>query len=254
MTGDAGASRLVLLRHGQSTANAEGLFTGLLDVGLSQTGVAEAHRAAAQLSAAHIEPNTVFASELRRATITAQTVVDDLRLWPARVLRDWRLDERNYGSLTGLSKAEVRAEYGDAQFLRWRRSVSGAPPPMTDAQYETLAGSPLFGRLPAEALTRTESLTDVQVRVRAFFAQHLVPLLRAGGCVLVVAHGNSLRALCGVLEPLDDTELERLNIPTGYPLVYSFDETLRVRTRTGTYLNTESAHAAAELLAHEGGT
>jgi 2,3-bisphosphoglycerate-dependent phosphoglycerate mutase len=237
---------LVLLRHGQSTANAAGLFTGILDPALSARGAAEAEAAAALLSASDLVPDAVLVSPLRRAGRTATIVATELGLPAGTVTVDWRLNERNYGALTGRSKDDVRAEAGEAQFLAWRRSVDTAPPPMSDERLATFAGTALFRGLPARALTRTESLRDVMGRVAEFHADRVLPLLAAGSTVLVVAHGNSLRAYCAVLENLDKPAIHRLNLPTGHPLVY--------RGGNRHYLDAPRAEAAALALALDGGT
>lgn len=246
-------ARLILLRHGESTANASGLFTGVLDVALTEQGVGEARRAGTQLRNAAIFPDVVFTSELLRARQTAEVVESfDEQLPPS--IPDWRLDERNYGALTGRSKAEVLAQFGQAQFLDWRRSVSTSPPEMTDDLYATLSVTPLFTRLPAAALSRGESLRDVITRVNSFYSERVAPFVASGRCVMVVGHGNSLRALCGVLDELDDVALRELNIPTGQPLVYRFGDDLRPIVRGGEYLDGSTARAAALMLAKQGGT
>lgn len=237
---------LVLLRHGQSTANAEGLFTGILDPALSARGAAEARTAAELIRAAGLLPHTVFVSPLQRASQTAAIVADVLTLPPNRVDVDWRLTERNYGALTGRHKDDVRAEFGERQFLVWRRSVDTAPPPLDDARADAFARSELFSGLPAQALTRTESLRDVMQRVDSFHTERVLPQLRAGRTVLVVAHGNSLRAYCAVLEQLDKNAIHALNLPTGHPLVYQ-DGGRR-------YLDPSRAEAASLALALDGGT
>ncbi|TFB98947.1 2,3-bisphosphoglycerate-dependent phosphoglycerate mutase [Cryobacterium sp. HLT2-28] len=249
---DAGI--LVLLRHGESTANAAGLFTGVLDVPLSVRGIHEAQSAAALLAAAGLAPQSVFSSELHRARQTAEIVTGELPSRPEVLAADWRVNERNYGALTGRSKEDVRAEFGQEQFLAWRRSVHTAPPPLGDSAFAALRESALFRRLPAEALTRTESLSEVMTRVVAFHAERIEPRLTAGQVVLVVAHGNSLRAYCAVLDALDDHAIHRLNLPTGHPLVYRFGDAPALRPPGGRYLDAVGAHAAAITLAREGGT
>ena len=245
---------LLLLRHGLSTANADGLFTGLLDVPLSEVGVIEAHLAASLLNAADLSPDLVLTSVLARTKQTAEFVMADLRTPPREVVSDWRLDERNYGALTGRSKRDVLQEYGQAQFMNWRRSVDTPPPPMSDALYEKLSASALFRSLPSAALTRTESLRDVIARVGNCYVDRLMPPLRKGQTILVIAHGNSLRALCAILDELDDEAIRDLNIPTAQPLVYQFNRDLRSTVIGGRYLDNASAQAAAVALTNEGGT
>jgi 2,3-bisphosphoglycerate-dependent phosphoglycerate mutase len=237
---------LVLLRHGQSTANAAGLFTGILDPGLSGSGADEARAAAGLLKTHDLVPDAVLVSLLQRAGQTAAVVAAALDLPADTISADWRLNERNYGALTGRYKSDVRAEAGEDQFLAWRRSVDTAPPAMSDAQFATFAGTALFRGLPARALTRTESLRDVMRRVAELHAERVLPLLAAGQTVLVVAHGNSLRAYCAVLENLDKSAIHRLNLPTGHPLVYQ-DGDRR-------YLDAPRAEAAALALTLDGGT
>jgi len=258
---------LVLLRHGESTANAEGLFTGILDAPLSDQGAAEARSAAALLASASLHPDVVFTSALQRARRTAEILVEELRPRPAAPLADWRLNERNYGALTGRSKADVRTEFGEAQFLAWRRSVNTAPPPLADEAFAAARDSLLFRGLPAEALTRTEALSQVMARVGRFHDERVLPLLRLGETVLVVAHGNSLRAYCALLDGLDDHAIHRLNLPTGHPLVYRFTDTDVARkpaptgvhprqplSAGGHYLDSAAALPAAARLTADGGT
>lgn len=243
---------LVLLRHGESTANAEGLFTGVLDVPLSARGLDEARRAAAQIATMGLSFSTVFCSELARARDTAEIVARAVGAGEPR--RDWRLNERNYGALTARSKSDVMNEYGPELFREWRRSVHTPPPPMSDALFRRLSSEEPFTALPAEALRRTESLADVIARVHDVFVDELRPLLVLGDSLVVVAHGNSLRALCAVIDQLDDTEVEDLNIPTGQPLLYGFTAELGPETRGGVYLNGAEALAAAAEVAAQGGT
>jgi 2,3-bisphosphoglycerate-dependent phosphoglycerate mutase len=257
---------LVLLRHGESTANAAGLFTGILDAPLSDRGAAEARSAAALLAVAGLTPDVVFTSVLQRARRTADIVVGELQPRPASPRADWRLNERNYGALTGRSKADVRGEFGEAQFLAWRRSVNTAPPPLSDEDFAATRDSLLFRSLPAEALTRTEALNQVMARVGRFHVERVLPLLRLGRIVLVVAHGNSLRAYCAVLDGLDDHAIHRLNLPTGHPLVYRFaagdleerapmaDLPRRRLSAGGRYLDEAGALPAAARLTADGGT
>lgn len=245
---------LILLRHGQSTANAAGLFTGVLDLPLSEQGVREAHVATALLNTADLAPETVFTSALHRTRQTAEIVTTGLRSRSAYVFSDWRLNERNYGALTGRSKDAVLQEFGQEQFLTWRRSVDTPPPPMSDILYNELSASVLFRTLPVGALTRTESLRDVIKRVRSFHSERVQPLLARGNSVLLIAHGNSLRALCALLDGLNDEAIRQLNIPTGQPLIYTFGPDLQPEHSGGQYLDAVTAQAAASVLTHEGGT
>jgi 2,3-bisphosphoglycerate-dependent phosphoglycerate mutase len=246
VTSSPNNASLVLLRHGQSVANAAGLFTGILDPALSDQGAAEARAAATLLRASDLVPDAVIVSPLQRASQTAAIAATELGLPAGTVSVDWRLNERNYGALTGRSKDDVRAEAGNAQFLAWRRSVDTAPPPMSDEQFARFAGTALFRGLPARALTRTESLREVMARVAEFHSDRVLPLLADERTVLIVAHGNSLRAYCAVLENLDKPAIHRLNLPTGHPLVY--------RGGTRHYLDAPRAEAAALALTLDGGT
>lgn len=259
------AGVLIVLRHGESTANAAGLFTGVLDAPLSEQGIREAHAATALLnvalpsellpgSGATGSPVTLFTSTLARALQTAAIVAAGLTRPLADCHADWRLNERNYGALTGRSKDDVRAEFGEEQFLAWRRSVAEAPPAMDDRLYAEFAATALFRVLPPEALTRTEALSDVITRVEAFLTEQVDLLLARGETVLVIAHGNSLRALCAVLDGLDDQKIRDLNLPTGQPLVYRFDSRGHPAPLGGRYLDAVTALAAAIMLANEGGT
>jgi 2,3-bisphosphoglycerate-dependent phosphoglycerate mutase len=237
---------LVLLRHGQSTANAAGLFTGILDPGLSESGADEARAAGLLVRTHDLVPDATFTSPLQRAGQTAVIVATVLGLPPGTVTVDWRLNERNYGALTGRYKDDVRSEVGEAQFLAWRRSVDTAPPEMTDAQLAEFAATDLFRSLPDRALTRTESLRDVMGRIGEFHTEVVVPRLTKGETVLVVAHGNSLRAYCAVLQNLDMSAIRALNLPTGHPLVFRGGERR--------YLDAPRAEAAALALTLDGGT
>jgi 2,3-bisphosphoglycerate-dependent phosphoglycerate mutase len=246
VTSKPNGGSLVLLRHGQSTANAAGLFTGILDPGLSDTGADEARAAGALLLKHDLVPDAAFVSPLQRAGRTAAIVADVLGLPTGAVSIDWRLNERNYGALTGRHKDDVRAEVGEAQFLAWRRSVDTAPPEMSDAHLAEFAGTALFRGLPARALTRTESLRDVMDRIDEFHTEQVLPRLASGQTVLIVAHGNSLRAYCAVLENLEKSAIHALNLPTGHPLVY--------RSGGRRYLDASRAEAAALALSLDGGT
>jgi 2,3-bisphosphoglycerate-dependent phosphoglycerate mutase len=218
---------LILLRHGESVWNKENRFTGWIDVGLSEKGVQEATEAGKQMGAAKIAPDVVHTSLLRRAILTAQHALDAMdRLW-LPVVKHWRLNERHYGGLTGLNKAETAAKHGEAQVKTWRRSYDVRPPalepsderhPRHDARYATLA---------PELLPATECLKDVVERMMPYWHDFIVPDLRRGLCVLVAAHGNSLRALVKHLDRISDPDIVQLEIPTGRPLVYELDAELR---------------------------
>jgi len=245
---------LVFLRHGESTANRDGLFTGIWDVHLTKRGLAEARAAAEMLHDANLIPDVIFTSAQTRTQQTVAVVLEKLNLDPSTVQLDWRLNERNYGNLTGRTKADVRAEFGEEQFFIWRRTVNGTPPPLPKERIAELARPYVErGQLLGE-ITPTECLADVIVRVKDFIQETLYPTLKAGGNVLLVAHGNSLRALLTVVDSLPDAVVEQLNLPTGHPLVYQFDAMMQPVCPGGRYLDEETAHAAAAQIAAEGGT
>lgn len=241
---------LVLLRHGESEWNSLNLFTGWVDVGLTEKGRTEAVRSGELLIENNLLPDILYTSLLRRAISTAHLALDAAdRLWiPVR--RTWRLNERHYGALQGLDKAETKARYGDEQFMAWRRSYDTPPPPIekgstysqdADPRYADIGGGPL-----------TECLADVVVRFLPYFTDVIVPDLRSGKTVLIVAHGNSLRALVKHLDQVSDDEIAGLNIPTGIPLRYDLDADLRPVVPGGTYLDPEAAAAGAAAVASQG--
>ena len=238
---------VVLLRHGQSTGNAEGIFSGLLDVPLTAIGREEAASAADLLDDACLWPRTWFCSPLLRAHETATILAGKVRRSPAEVAYDWRLAERNYGALTGRTKSAVLAEYGEETFRTWRRSLDVAPPAMSLEQRDGLSPAP-------ETLGLTESLSDVVVRVNDLWRDRIAPVLERDRSALIVAHGNSLRALCTLLDRLNEREVQDLNIPTGHPLVYRLGDDGRPLVRGGSYLDHAAANAAAATIASEGGT
>lgn len=244
---------LILLRHGQSSGNADGIFTGLLDAPLTRVGRDEAIAAVAMLNTAGIELDTLVCSPLLRAQQTAELLIRHLVPAPSERITDWQLAERNYGTLTGQGKDEIAKRYGPEQFLSWRRSVDDAPPAMTRAAAVRLFRGRRDG-VTEQHLGRTESLRDVMARVTACWHELVEPRLDQGRVVAVVAHGNSLRALCAVVDELTDAEVSALNLPTGHPLIYQIDDDGRSLRRGGTYLDPRAAAAAATLIAHEGGT
>jgi 2,3-bisphosphoglycerate-dependent phosphoglycerate mutase len=242
---------LVLLRHGESAWNAEGLFTGWVDIGLSDCGVTEATEAGRLLAASGLRPDIVHTSVLTRAIQTASATLDaaDLAWLPVR--RSWRLNERHYGALQGKDKARTRAEFGDEQFMLWRRSFDVPPPPLPDDDPLSSAGDPRYAALPDELLPRTECLKDVLARLLPYWHDVIVADLAAARTVLVVAHGNSLRALVKHLDGIGDAEIAELNIPTGIPLRYEIDAAFRP-AGPGRYLDAEAAAAAAEAVRRQG--
>jgi 2,3-bisphosphoglycerate-dependent phosphoglycerate mutase len=243
---------LVLLRHGESQWNAEGLFTGWVDVGLSARGMIEASRAGVMLAEAGLRPGVVHTSVLTRAIQTASAALEaaDLSWLPVR--RSWRLNERHYGALQGKDKASTRRQYGDEQFMVWRRSYGVPPPPLPDDDPLSAAGDPRYALLPPELLPRAECLRDVLARLLPYWHDAIIPDLAAGLTVLVSAHGNSIRALVKHLDGIGEAEISELNIPTGIPLVYDLDDDFRPLTPSGRYLDPEAAAASAEAVRNQG--
>ncbi len=245
-------STLVLLRHGESAWNAEGLFTGWVDVGLSDTGTREAVTGGRLLREHGLRPHIVHTSVLTRAIQTANLALEEAGLLWLPVARSWRLNERHYGALQGKNKAQTRQEFGDEQFMVWRRSYDVPPPPLPDDDPLSQASDPRYAHLPPELLPRTECLADVLHRMLPYWYDAIVQDLAAGRMVLVAAHGNSLRALVKHLDGIGDDEIAGLNIPTGIPLVYELDGSFRPKVSGGRYLDPEAAVAAAEAVRNQG--
>ena len=243
----AGSIRLVLVRHGQSTWNVENLFTGWTDVDLSVAGCEEARQAGRELARAGIQPDVVFTSVLKRAIRTQWLMLDELDLLWLPVARSWRLNERHYGALQGLNKAQTVERHGEAQVKIWRRGYDIPPPPLALDDERHPRFDRRYADVAAADLPATESLKDTLARVLPYWEQNIVPQLKPGRQVLVVAHGNSLRALVKMLDGLSEQAVVELNIPTGVPLLYEFDAALRP---TGSrYLGDQDAiRAAAEAV------
>src|SRR4051812_6777121 len=242
---------LVLLRHGQSEWNAKNLFTGWVDVGLSARGRDEAQRGGELLHEADLLPDVVHTSLLRRAIVTADLALDAAdRLW-IPVKRDWRLNERHYGALQGKDKKQTLAEFGEEQFMLWRRSYDVPPPPIEPGSEYSQDGDPRYADLGA-AMPTTECLADVVKRFLPYWEESVVPDLRAGKVVLLAAHGNSLRALVKHLDSISDADIAGLNIPTGIPLRYELDDELRPVKPGGEYLDPAAAAEAAAAVANQG--
>ncbi|MGW1677154.1 phosphoglyceromutase [Saccharopolyspora sp. NPDC002376] len=244
-------STLVLLRHGESTWNAENLFTGWVDVPLSEKGVAEAGRGGELLRDAGVLPDVLHTSLLRRAISTANIALDTADRHWIPVRRDWRLNERHYGALQGKNKKQTLDAYGEDQFMLWRRSYDTPPPEIELGSEFSQDADPRYADLGAE-LPRTECLKDVVARLLPYWESAIVPDLNAGRTVLVAAHGNSLRALVKHLDGVSDNDIAGLNIPTGIPLRYDLDENFKPTNPGGTYLDPEAAAKAAAAVANQG--
>ncbi len=243
---------LVLLRHGESSWNAEGLFTGWVDVGLSPTGAAEAEDGGRQLASSGLRPDVVHTSVLTRAIQTANIALEAAELSWLPVRRSWRLNERHYGALQGKNKAQTRETYGDEQFMLWRRSYDVPPPPIGADDPFSQAGDARYALVPPELLPSSECLKDVVYRMLPYWYDVIIPDLAAGQTVLVVAHGNSIRALVKHLDGIGDAEIAGLNIPTGMPLIYELDAAFRPQVPGGRYLDPDAAAAAAEAVSNQG--
>ena len=242
---------LILLRHGESEWNARNLFTGWVDVALSDAGRAEAERGAHQLVEAGLLPDVVHTSLLRRAITTANLALDIVDRHWIPVRRSWRLNERHYGALQGKDKKQTLAEFGEEQFMLWRRSYDVPPPPIADDDEWSQAGDVRYAPLGRD-MPRSECLKDVLERALPHWESAIVPDLRDGRTVLVAAHGNSLRALVKHLDGISDDDIAGLNIPTGMPLVYELDDAMSPVQRGGRYLDPEAAAAAAAAVASQG--
>ncbi|MCD6640540.1 MAG: phosphoglyceromutase [Nocardioides sp.] len=242
---------LVLLRHGESEWNAKNLFTGWVDVALTDKGRAEAVRGGELMREAGVLPDVVHTSLQRRAINTACLALDAADRHWIPVKRSWRLNERHYGALQGKDKKQTLEEFGEEQFMLWRRSFDTPPPPLADDSEWSQAADVRYADL-GEDLPRTECLKDVIARFLPYWEDEIVPDLQAGRTVLVAAHGNSLRALVKHLDQISDDDIAGLNIPTGMPLVYRLDEELRPTVAGGEYLDPEAAAAAAAAVANQG--
>ena len=244
-------STLILLRHGNSEWNQKNLFTGWVDVRLSEQGVTEAKRAGELLAESGLHPDILYTSVLTRAIQTANLALDVAdRAW-IPVKRSWRLNERHYGALQGLDKAETLAKFGEEQFMEWRRSFDVPPPPLDDDAEFSQFGDPRYADVPDADFPRTESLKLVIDRMLPYWESDITKGLAVGKTVLVTAHGNSLRALVKHLDGISDDDIAGLNIPTGIPLVYELDDDFRP-TGPSHYLDPEAAAAGAAAVAAQG--
>jgi 2,3-bisphosphoglycerate-dependent phosphoglycerate mutase len=243
--------KLILLRHGESEWNALNLFTGWVDVRLSEKGVGEAKRGGQLLKERGLLPDIVHTSLLRRAIHTSQLALDEAdRNW-IPVKRSWRLNERHYGALQGKDKKETLAQYGEEQFQLWRRSFDVPPPPIEDNDKYSQFGDARYADL-GSSLPKTECLKDVIDRMVPYFQKEITDDLNTGKTVLVTAHGNSIRAMVKHIDGISDGDIAGVNIPTGIPLLYEFDEYFKPVKIGGEYLDPEAAKAAIEAVANQG--
>ena len=251
-------SQLILLRHGESTWNRKGRFTGWVDVDLTERGIAEAVHAG-ELLVGDAAPDLVHTSVLRRAIHTTELALEQARRSWIPVRRSWRLNERHYGALQGKDKEETRLEFGDEQYMLWRRSYDVPPPPLSPESELAATHDLRYRFVPPDALPATECLKDVLVRVLPYWYDAVVPDLHAGLRVLVVAHGNSLRALVKHLDRISDSDIAALNLPTGVPLAYELDDSMHpvgaVDPRlgvSGVYLDPAAAVASIAEVRNQG--
>ncbi|MCC2336533.1 phosphoglyceromutase [Cellulomonas wangsupingiae] len=241
---------LVLLRHGESEWNAKNLFTGWVDVPLSEKGIEEAKRGGRLMTDAGVLPDVVHTSLLRRAITTANLALDAADRHWIPVKRSWRLNERHYGALQGKNKKETLEQYGEEQFMLWRRSYDVPPPEIELGSEYSQDADPRYA---GEPIPRTEALAQVLDRALPYWDAEIVPDLKAGKTVLVAAHGNSIRSIVKYLDDIDEQTIAGINIPTGIPLLYELDEeTLKPVTAGGTYLDPEAAKAAIAAVANQG--
>lgn len=243
---------LILLRHGQSEWNAKNLFTGWVDVDLTEQGADEAVRGGQLMAEQGVLPDVVHTSLLRRAIRTTNLALQSAQRSWIPVRRSWRLNERHYGALQGKNKKETLDEYGEEQFMLWRRSYDTPPPPIDPDSEWAQTYDPRYARMAPEELPRTECLADVVDRMLPYWYDAIVPDLRNGMTVMVGAHGNSLRALVKHLDGISDADIAALNIPTGIPLVYRLDHDLKPLVPGGLYLDPQAAEEAAAAVANQG--
>lgn len=244
--------KLILLRHGESEWNAKNLFTGWVDVDLTDKGEKEAVRGGELLKDAGLLPDVVHTSLQKRAIRTAQLGLEAADRHWIPVHRSWRLNERHYGALQGKDKAQTLAEFGEEQFMLWRRSYDTPPPALEDGTEFSQSADPRYATIPPELRPRTECLKDVVERMLPYWYDGIVPDLLDGKTVLVAAHGNSLRGLVKHLDGISDEAISGLNIPTGIPLAYELDADFRPLKPGGTYLDPDAAKAAIEAVKNQG--
>lgn len=243
--------KIVLLRHGESIWNQENRFTGWTDVGLTEKGLAEARAAGQLLKREGFAFDLAYTSVLRRAIKTLWTVLEEMdRMW-IPVQHSWRLNERHYGALQGLNKAETAAQYGDEQVLIWRRAYDTPPPPLADNDPRLTLDDPRYAALTADEFPRTECLKDTVARFLPMWTDTIAPAVQSGKSAIIAAHGNSLRALIKYLDKMSDDDIVNLNIPTAQPLVYELDDHLKPIRHY--YLGDQDAIAAAmQAVANQG--
>ena len=243
--------KLILLRHGESEWNAKNLFTGWVDVALSAKGVEEAKRGGILLKERNLLPNIVHTSLLRRAITTASLALDNCDRHWIPVKRSWRLNERHYGALQGKDKAATLKEYGEEQFQLWRRSFDVPPPAIDDNDQYSQSNDLRYATL-GKDLPKSECLKDVVTRMIPYFTNEITADLRSGKLVLVTAHGNSIRAIVKHIDGISDADIAGVNIPTGIPLLYEFDQDFKAIKKGGEYLDPVAAQAAIAAVANQG--
>ena len=243
--------KLILLRHGESEWNAKNLFTGWVDVALSDKGRAEAARGGQLLKEANLLPDVLHTSLLTRAINTADIALASAGVVGIPIKRSWRLNERHYGALQGKDKAATLKEYGAEQFQLWRRSFDVPPPPIADDDQYSQKNDPKYANLDGP-LPKTECLKDVVARVIPYLNDEIKSDLVSGQVVLITAHGNSIRAIVKYLDEISDTDIAGVNIPTGIPLLYELNESFKPITKGGRYLDPEAAKASIEAVANQG--
>jgi 2,3-bisphosphoglycerate-dependent phosphoglycerate mutase len=243
--------KLILLRHGESEWNAKNLFTGWVDVALSAKGVEEAKRGGILLKERNLLPDIVHTSLLRRAITTASLALDNCDRHWIPVKRSWRLNERHYGALQGKDKAATLKEYGEEQFQLWRRSFDVPPPAIDDNDQYSQSNDLRYATL-GKDLPKSECLKDVVTRMIPYFTNEITADLRSGNVVLVTAHGNSIRAIVKHIDGISDADIAGVNIPTGIPLLYEFDQDFKAIKKGGEYLDPVAAQAAIAAVANQG--
>jgi 2,3-bisphosphoglycerate-dependent phosphoglycerate mutase len=243
--------KLILLRHGESIWNAKNLFTGWVDVELSEKGLLEAARGGQLLKEANLLPDVLHTSLLKRAIDTADIALKNCGRTGIPTKRSWRLNERHYGALQGKDKAATLKEYGEEQFQLWRRSFDVPPPAITDDDQYSQKNEAKYANL-GELLPKTECLKDVVARVVPYLTGEVMDDLNSGKTVLITAHGNSIRAIVKFLDAISDADIAGVNIPTGIPLLYELNEKFEPITKGGRYLDPQAAKAAIAAVANQG--